>query len=84
MSGEPLRGVVRAALGNIAGELDGLGYGGGVCEVPDIGGWLRDVMSQAIMGALYGSQNPITLERLDDVWWVHMVKHAVRERVVRS
>lgn len=74
MSGEPLREVIGAALGEIAGELDGLGYGGEVCEVPDIGNWLKNVISQAVMAALYGDKNPMTLERLDDVWWVPMVK----------
>jgi hypothetical protein len=77
MSGEPLRGVISAALKKISGELNGLATGGGVCDVPGIGDWLRDTISQAIMAGLYGSHNPITLERLQDVWWVPQVPQQV-------
>ncbi|KAK3302292.1 monooxygenase-like protein [Chaetomium strumarium] len=74
LSGEPLRGVAGKALGQIAAELNRIGRGGGgggdgeAHEIPNVADWLRDVMSQAIMMALYGSNNPVTPDVLDDVW----------------
>ncbi len=70
MSAEPLRGVVGAALRRIAGELNGMAVGGGVCAVPGVGNWLREVVSLATMDAPYGGHNPLTLERLLDAWCV--------------
>ncbi len=70
MSGEPLRGVVGAALKRIAAERNGMAVGGGLCAVPGVGNWLREVVSLAIMEGLYGSQNPLTLGRLPDAWCV--------------
>ena len=66
MSGEPLRGVVGAALKRIAAEVNDMAVGGGLCAVPGVGNWLREVVSLATMEGLYGSQNPLTVERLLD------------------
>ncbi|KAL2169757.1 hypothetical protein VTG60DRAFT_5653 [Thermothelomyces hinnuleus] len=42
---------------------------GVVVVVPDLGGWLREVISRAVVVALYGREhNAITLERLYDLW----------------
>ncbi|KAH6849883.1 cytochrome P450 [Chaetomium sp. MPI-CAGE-AT-0009] len=72
MSGDPLRLMVGAALADIARGLNGLGVGGGggggVCEIPHVGEWLREVISRAVMVTLYGDRNPITLDRLYDIW----------------
>ena len=70
MQGEPLRGVVDAALRIIAGTLNRLGTGGGVVEIPHVGDWLTQAIAEAVTAALYGSNNPITLGRLDDLWCV--------------
>ncbi|KAK4044691.1 hypothetical protein C8A01DRAFT_12010 [Parachaetomium inaequale] len=61
MSGEPLRGVVGAALREVAGAVNQLGRGGGgggVCEMPNVGDWLREAISRAVVAALYGSGTP--------------------------
>ncbi|EAQ91147.1 hypothetical protein CHGG_03082 [Chaetomium globosum CBS 148.51] len=98
MSGEWLRGVVAVALGEIAGRLNELGVGGGgagggdggvgcggdggVCEVGHVGEWLREGISKAVVRALYGSKNPITLGRLYDIWCVFLrVSVAGRGRI---
>ena len=70
MQGGPLRDVVDAALISIAGTLNQLGVGGGVVEIPHIGDWLTQAIAEAVTAALYGSKNPIKLERLDDLWCV--------------
>ncbi len=70
MSRESLRGVVGGILRRIAGELNAMAVGGGECAVPGVGNWLREVVSLATIEALYGSHNPLTLERLLDAWCV--------------
>lgn len=68
MQGGPLRDVIGSALVSIAGNLNQLGVGGGVVEIPHVGDWLTQVIAEAVMAVLYGSKNPITSERLDDLW----------------
>lgn len=83
MSGEWLRGMVGAALEEVAGGLNRMGRGidggvdgggggerGGVFEVEHVGEWLREGISRAVVRALYGRRNPITLGRLYDIWCV--------------
>lgn len=58
------------ALASIAGNLNRLGVGGWVVEIPHVGNWLTQVVAQAVIAALYGSKSPMTLERLGDLWCV--------------
>jgi hypothetical protein len=68
LNGEALRPAIDVALREVAEDFNQLGLGGGVCEVPNVGDWLQDVLSRATNTAWYGSKNPITPELMRDVW----------------
>ncbi|KAL2024713.1 hypothetical protein VTK56DRAFT_6914 [Thermocarpiscus australiensis] len=66
MTGEPLREMAAKGLERIAVDLNGIGSGAWT-EIPNVADWLRDVVSQAMMVAMYGEKNPITPDVLRDI-----------------
>jgi hypothetical protein len=68
LNGDALKPATGVALREIAQDFNQLGLGGDVCDVPDVGDWLQDVLSRAANTAWYGSKNPITRELMRDVW----------------
>ncbi len=70
LMGEPLRDLVFAGLTKIAAEFNAIGAGEGLKD-RDVIGWLREVLSQAVMVAVYGEEkNPMTPEVHSNVWCV--------------
>ncbi|KXX78948.1 Cholesterol 7-alpha-monooxygenase [Madurella mycetomatis] len=61
---EPLREMARAGLKRIAADLNSVGSS----DVPDALGWLRDVICQAVVAAIYGEKNPMTPEVHRHIW----------------
>lgn len=70
LTGEPLRELAVAALKRIAADLNGIRRG----DDPKGLDWLRDVVSQAIMGAIYGQKNPMTPEVHRHIWCVILTR----------
>lgn len=69
LSGAPLRGATVAGLSRIAADLNAIKTGRGL-ETTNVTNWLRDVLGQAMMVAVYGEKNPMTLEVHSSVWCV--------------
>ncbi|GAB1320360.1 hypothetical protein MFIFM68171_10570 [Madurella fahalii] len=64
LMGEPLRELAGAGLKRIAVDLNSIRSE----DITNGLGWLRDVMSQAVMAAIYGEKNPMTPEVHRHIW----------------
>jgi hypothetical protein len=67
LSGDSLSGMNARALADIAGVLNAIPPGHGL-DIPHSFNWLRDLSSMATMKALFGKNNPLTLEDVKNIW----------------
>ncbi|KAK3935473.1 cytochrome P450 [Diplogelasinospora grovesii] len=67
MTGDSLKQMMARGLADIAGKLNAIGAKESV-EVENSFVWLRDIMSKAVMWALYGEKNPWTEDAIAAIW----------------
>jgi hypothetical protein len=70
LAGEPLHEMNKTALNDMAVSLNGI-KPGTTLDVPDIFLWLRELVANATMRAMFGEKNPMTGEMIDHIWYVN-------------